>query len=290
MEGLLPTSAWTLSCKRPQVWESSAGRCGKFRWKQRRCWVGSQLAWPTPGHRGHLAILERCATSRGMLWPVPAGMLAMRRLPRAPLTSAEDFIDQVIALQRSWMALEPIFASDDIKRQLPQESESFARIDSNFRMRMARVDSNKNCIAISKIENIVEDMTEANTTIEKVQKGLKDYLETKRLYFPRFFFLNDADLLSILAETKDPTLVQPHLNKAFEGIAKVRFDSKCAGTKMQAAPKLLCLRCPARVAEQCAGPAAPCVPGASQAAQRGFSGLHLLKDLAKHAGVAEVAS
>lgn len=144
----------------------------------------------------------------------------------ATLMYIQDFIDQVIALQRSWMALEPIFASDDIKRQLPQESESFARIDSNFRMRMAQVDSNKNCIAISKIENIVEDMTEANVTIEKVQKGLKDYLETKRLYFPRFFFLNDADLLSILAETKDPTLVQPHLNKAFEGIAKVRFDSK----------------------------------------------------------------
>ena len=41
------------------------------------------------------------------------------------------------------MALEPIFASDDIKRPLPQESESFVRIDSNFRMCMQQVDSNK---------------------------------------------------------------------------------------------------------------------------------------------------
>merc|ERR1719453_1426088 len=79
-------------------------------------------------------------------------------------------------------------------------------------------------LSIAAVENIVENMTEANATLEKIQKGLKDYLETKRLYFPRFFFLNDADLLSILAETKDPTLVQPHMGKAFEGMAKVRFD------------------------------------------------------------------
>lgn len=122
------------------------------------------------------------------------------------------------------MALEPIFVSDDIKRQLPQESESFARIDQNFRFRMKQVDDTKNCLLIAKIDKIMEDMTESNTTIEKVQKGLKDYLETKRSYFPRFFFLNDADLLSILAETKDPTLVQPHMGKAFEGITKVRFN------------------------------------------------------------------
>merc|ERR1719424_2629712 len=142
----------------------------------------------------------------------------------ATLLYIQDFIDQTVALQRSWMALEPIFVSEDIKRQLPQESESFARIDTIFRMRMNQVEDIKNCIKISEIENIVEDMTESNVTIEKVQKGLKDYLETKRSYFPRFFFLNDADLLSILAETKDPTLVQPHLGKAFEGVTKVRFD------------------------------------------------------------------
>jgi dynein heavy chain len=143
----------------------------------------------------------------------------------ATLMYLQDFIDQTIALQRSWMALEPIFISDDIKRQLPNESASFSEVDAKFRKRMKEVDETRNCIKISEIENITEDMTESNNAIEKVQKGLKDYLETKRNYFPRFFFLNDADLLSILAETKDPTLVQPHLGKAFEGVAKVRFDS-----------------------------------------------------------------
>ena len=49
-------------------------------------------------------------------------------------------------------------------------------------------------------------------------------LQEKRALFPRFYFIGDDDLLEILGQSTNPTVIQTHLKKLFAGIHSVKFD------------------------------------------------------------------
>ncbi|CAE7917845.1 DNAH3, partial [Symbiodinium sp. KB8] len=141
------------------------------------------------------------------------------------LTYIQDLLEQWLAMQRSWLYLEPIFSSDDIQKQLPSEAKRFQQVNILWRTTMESVAENPNVLDVSEIENLLASFIDANKKLDAIQKGLNDYLDTKRLAFPRFFFLSSDELLMILSQTKDPTAVQPHMGKCFEGISRVRFNS-----------------------------------------------------------------
>jgi dynein heavy chain len=46
----------------------------------------------------------------------------------------------------------------------------------------------------------------------------QDYLETKRISFPRFYFVAAADLLDILSKGSNPQLIIRHLPKNFDNV------------------------------------------------------------------------
>lgn len=53
-------------------------------------------------------------------------------------------------------------------------------------------------------------------------------LQEKRSVFPRFYFIGDDDLLEILGQATNPTVIQTHLKKLFAGIHSVQFDQDCS--------------------------------------------------------------
>lgn len=140
------------------------------------------------------------------------------------LISMQDIIDTWLRVQSTWMYLEPIFSSEDIMRQMPTEGRKFKAVDRTYRKVMKHTHNDPRVIQSTDYPNLLQVFRSAFEDLEEIQKGLNMYLEKKRLFFARFFFLSNDEMLEILSETKDPTRVQPHMKKCFEGIENLQFD------------------------------------------------------------------
>ena len=144
-----------------------------------------------------------------------------------------DTIELVLKVQLAWMYLENIFiGSEDIAHQLPNETQTFTDINWRFIEIMRKLHEDCNVITACTTMNapdiseepdrsLFSELKEMDEKLERIQKSLENYLESKRQLFPRFYFLSNDDVLQILGQSKDPKNVQQHFKSMFEGIKKL---------------------------------------------------------------------
>ncbi|XP_026666919.1 dynein heavy chain 6, axonemal [Ceratina calcarata] len=133
-------------------------------------------------------------------------------------------------LQQNWLYLEAIFSAPDIQRQLPMEAKLFIDVDKFWKDLMRRTHKSALAMPTCTQPGLLEQIEENNAMLDEVMKCLEAYLETKRIAFPRFFFLSNDELLEILAQTKNPHAVQRHLQKCFDAIFRLEFAKKVSDT------------------------------------------------------------
>lgn len=129
-------------------------------------------------------------------------------------------------VQSMWQYLESIFFGQaDIVQLLTKEHGWFIKVHEKFKAEMKRIYHEKKAyeaLVLSRGENeFINQLKDMNNTLEKIKKNLNQFLDNKRLSFPRFFFMPNEDLLEIIGQARDLVAVNKHINKMFEGIKEL---------------------------------------------------------------------
>ena len=117
-------------------------------------------------------------------------------------------LDEWIVCQKKYINLKQIFLTSDIQRQLTQETKIFNQVEKFWKELMRRTDDKPNAIRATTAPGLLESLQAYGLQMEKIQKSLEDYFETKRLIFPRLYFLSNEDLLEIISQSKEPLKIQ----------------------------------------------------------------------------------
>ena len=140
------------------------------------------------------------------------------------LNNTSEILERWLQVQNLWIYLEAVFVGD-ISKQLPAESKRFSNIDKSWVRIMFKARDNPNAVACCTGDELIDSTLK--TLLEQLevsQKSLSGYLESKRLIFPRFFFMSDTILLEVLGQSSNPASIQPHLSSIFCAVATVEFD------------------------------------------------------------------
>ncbi len=146
------------------------------------------------------------------------------------LTRVSEVCEVWVGAQTQWLWLRLIFiGAEDIRLQLPDEAKRFDAIDSAFRKIMNDTASNTNVMSACHVDGRYEKLQQLSSQMDRCQKSLTDYLQTKRSSFARFYFISDEELLSVLG-TADPRAVQQHMIKLFDNTKKLIFGAGARDT------------------------------------------------------------
>lgn len=129
--------------------------------------------------------------------------------------------------QKKWSELEAIFSSIEMRHELSAIFRDFRVVDKNFQDFSNKYLSqrNVNVKTIATSPGILETFQSHIVHLERVSRLLDDYLENKRSTFGRLYFLSREELLQVICNPTDTSVLQPFLPKLFGSVQQLQLVS-----------------------------------------------------------------
>ncbi|KAL6445588.1 hypothetical protein ACFW04_000847 [Cataglyphis niger] len=149
------------------------------------------------------------------------------------LSTIGEVLEMLLVIQKEYVYLDNIFTTEDIKKQLPKETDDFDKVTSELAEHTSRMASYGLALPATHVPpGFLEILNKLYDKLEALQLALEQYLETKRRIFPRFYFVSNDDILEILAHSKRPDLMQPHIRKLFANIKSLKLSKSLTGKQV----------------------------------------------------------
>ena len=129
--------------------------------------------------------------------------------------------------QQRWSELEAIFSTIEMRHELSAIFRDFKLVDKSFQEFSVKYLSTKNVNVkeITTSPGILEAFQSHIVQLERVSRQLDDYLENKRSIFGRLYFLSREELLELICNPTDTSVLQPFLSKLFGSVQQLQLVS-----------------------------------------------------------------
>jgi len=140
-----------------------------------------------------------------------------------------ETLEMLWQVQKQWRRQEAIFnGQGSLSKQLGEKGD-FDIVHKRFMEQMARIYKDPNVKKACLERNFDKILFDLNKKLETIDHVLTHFLDSKRGFFPRFYFLSNDELLEIVGCAYNIAPVKKHLKKIFEGVADVEYNEVKGG-------------------------------------------------------------
>ncbi|CAF1326895.1 unnamed protein product [Adineta steineri] len=141
------------------------------------------------------------------------------------LKTIGEILELWLEVQDMWLGAENIFNNPSAGKDISLESKRFVRVDKTWLKTQRQSAEIRNvlqcCLSEPPKKGILKEIQKE---LEICNKSISIYLDRKRQIFPRFYFLTNRTLISLLSRQDTINYVKPHFQALFNGIHELKIN------------------------------------------------------------------